>query len=164
MSDIINLRCKGKYRCMADPLFYLPGFSCYSHVKLTTDLLVLAKPNQSNRRSDVIEYYLPRYVSILLLGNVQHNFFTTPCSIHRSNLSSKTTSPALCTFACPVSLHRALAQIANLCCSMSAFETDRIRIQILRTDTIRNSNRHRKREHSRQGLFQPEEWSSKGES
>ena len=53
---------------MADPLFYLPGFSCYSHVKLTTDLLVLAKPNQSNRRSDVIEYYLPRYVSILLLG------------------------------------------------------------------------------------------------
>ena len=42
---------KGKYHCMADLLFILFIFSCFSYVEMASALLVWLNPNQSNRRS-----------------------------------------------------------------------------------------------------------------
>ena len=46
-----HLLFKGKYHSMADPMFYLLGFSCFAYVELETDLRVGSNTNQSNRRS-----------------------------------------------------------------------------------------------------------------
>ena len=46
-------KLKGKYHCMADLLFILFGFGCFSSVELATALFVWSNKNPSNRRSAV---------------------------------------------------------------------------------------------------------------
>ena len=58
---------KGKYQWMADVVFVLLGYSCFSHAKLVTYLLVWLNQNQSNRRS-AVQWYFPLWSKWVLTG------------------------------------------------------------------------------------------------
>ena len=61
-----HLLCKRKYHWTADLLFYLFYLSWFDYVKLSTDLHVWSHPNQTNRRSAVLQwhFHLQKSVSI----------------------------------------------------------------------------------------------------
>ena len=52
-----------------DLLYYLSGLSCFTNIELVTNLLVFSNPNQSNRRSAVLQRYSPYEVSVCSLFN-----------------------------------------------------------------------------------------------